>query len=303
MKKFSNAFTLIELLVVIAIIAILAAILFPVFATAREKARQTSCASNLKQLGIGLVQYCQDYDENLPFGTHPQLGNREQGWAGEIYPYVKSTGVFACPDDQTVPDATPGANTTVQNCPVLGGTPWNTISYALNMAFLYGVVTPVTSPTGALLSQALWTSPSRTVLLMEVSGSEAQLTWPGETQSPSNDGLGGSVSMYGVVPSGAVGPLQQTGVLGSTAGNGGNVVGTASDDQASLTGRHGSGSNFLLCDGHVKFLQGNKVSEGVAAPNPNQAETASNGPYWCGAGTAVSTNALGGTTVATFSPI
>ena len=64
-----SGFTLIELLVVIAIIAILAAILFPVFAKAREKARQSSCLSNVKQIMLGVLQYCQDYDENLPIGT------------------------------------------------------------------------------------------------------------------------------------------------------------------------------------------------------------------------------------------
>jgi len=65
-----KGFTLIELLVVIAIIAILAAILFPVFARAREKARQTSCLSNVKELGLGLMMYVQDYDECFPYGRH-----------------------------------------------------------------------------------------------------------------------------------------------------------------------------------------------------------------------------------------
>jgi len=92
-----KGFTLIELLVVIAIIAILAAILFPVFAKAREKARETSCASNLKQIGLGLYQYVQDYDELYPDrasggGTFAT----SYGWSTLIYPYVKSDGVFIC---------------------------------------------------------------------------------------------------------------------------------------------------------------------------------------------------------------
>jgi len=88
------AFTLIELLVVIAIIAILAAILFPVFARARENARRSSCQSNLKQIGIGVMQYTQDYDEKyLP---------RENGagqWRALMQPYVKSTQLFKCPSN------------------------------------------------------------------------------------------------------------------------------------------------------------------------------------------------------------
>ena len=100
-----SGFTLIELLLVIAIISLLAAILFPVFATAREKARRTSCASNEKQLGLGLMQYAQDNDENLPSGIFStQAGNwwtPVSGWAGPIYPYVRSVAVFQCPDDQT----------------------------------------------------------------------------------------------------------------------------------------------------------------------------------------------------------
>jgi len=97
-----GGFTLIELLVVIAIIAILAAILFPVFAKAREKARQITCASNLKQLGLAFTQYTQDYDEHF---THGDPWGTAQGWAGQIYPYVKSGGAFSCPDDPTNPNA------------------------------------------------------------------------------------------------------------------------------------------------------------------------------------------------------
>jgi prepilin-type N-terminal cleavage/methylation domain-containing protein len=91
-SKLKSGFTLIELLVVIAIIAILASILFPVFAKAREKARQITCASNEKQMGLAILQYNQDNDESEPAGS----GNNATTWGGEwpiqVYPYVKSTG-------------------------------------------------------------------------------------------------------------------------------------------------------------------------------------------------------------------
>lgn len=112
------AFTLIELLVVIAIIAILAAILFPVFARARENARRASCASNMRQLGLGILQYTQDYDERLPAAMVGEDGkNKTGGWMfysafgsgttdpkfdpaqGSLYPYVKSSQIFVCPSD------------------------------------------------------------------------------------------------------------------------------------------------------------------------------------------------------------
>jgi prepilin-type N-terminal cleavage/methylation domain-containing protein/prepilin-type processing-associated H-X9-DG protein len=94
-----QGFTLIELLVVIAIIAILAAILFPVFAKAREKARQTSCLSNLKQLALGILSYAQDYDERFPMavaGTPPQI----YIFTEIIDPYLKNTQIWQCPSKQ-----------------------------------------------------------------------------------------------------------------------------------------------------------------------------------------------------------
>ena len=90
------AFTLIELLVVIAIIAVLAAILFPVFAQAREKARQTSCLSNLKQLGTAYVMYMQDADETLPLTI---MNGPASSWLNASQPYIKNRGVYRCPSD------------------------------------------------------------------------------------------------------------------------------------------------------------------------------------------------------------
>ncbi|HEY0074414.1 MAG TPA: DUF1559 domain-containing protein, partial [Abditibacteriaceae bacterium] len=101
-----KGFTLIELLVVIAIIALLAAILFPVFARARENARKSSCSNNLKQLAVGVAQYTQDFDEAFPFAWNPVSGSNVCWWQ-LIYPYVKSTQVYSCPSDSS---RIPGGN-------------------------------------------------------------------------------------------------------------------------------------------------------------------------------------------------
>lgn len=106
-KRKKVGFTLVELLTVIAIIAIIAAILFPAFARARENARRASCASNLKQLALGMMQYSQDYDEKMPRFSHGAGFNGSEGynnadgmrWADMILPYVKSVQVYVCPSD------------------------------------------------------------------------------------------------------------------------------------------------------------------------------------------------------------
>ncbi|MFO7947149.1 MAG: DUF1559 domain-containing protein [Armatimonadota bacterium] len=97
MKK--KGFTLIELLVVIAIIAILAAILFPVFARAREKARQSACLSNVKQIMLGIMQYTQDYDEMMPTCWTGESDYLTPYWYHKIEPYVKNTQIFTCPSE------------------------------------------------------------------------------------------------------------------------------------------------------------------------------------------------------------
>jgi prepilin-type N-terminal cleavage/methylation domain-containing protein len=123
--KLRRGFTLIELLVVIAIIAILAAILFPVFAQARAKARQASCLSNLKQVGTGSAMYTQDYDELVipewlntqpdasddpslypgTCGSPADCHDYKRFWPYRIQPYIKNWGVTTCPDDdQDGPD-------------------------------------------------------------------------------------------------------------------------------------------------------------------------------------------------------
>jgi len=96
-----RGFTLIELLVVIAIIAILAAILFPVFARAREKARQTSCLSNEKQIALGVMMYAQDYDETLPayYNFEASVPEGARYWMEVVMPYVKNSQIFVCPSN------------------------------------------------------------------------------------------------------------------------------------------------------------------------------------------------------------
>lgn len=134
-RKENMGFTLIELLVVIAIIAILAAILFPVFAQAREKARSASCSSNLKQISLGLLMYAQDYDEWMPPSECWNCGNGDNlnpytRWFGRMESYVKNKQLYTCPTNVTCVMGTWG------NC----GWAWQVTPDWIGISFGYGRV-------------------------------------------------------------------------------------------------------------------------------------------------------------------
>jgi prepilin-type N-terminal cleavage/methylation domain-containing protein/prepilin-type processing-associated H-X9-DG protein len=274
-KNRTEAFTLIELLVVIAIIAALAAILFPAFSAAREKARQTSCMSNEKQLGLGFMQYVQDNDDYFPCSD-----NNGQGWGGKIYPYVKSTDVYGCPDDPTAPTAN------------------HKVSYASNVN-ICGQGDQYLNGSTVYANDGTIVSGSNTVLLCEITnnvdntGAGPDVTNPAENYTGSASGS--------VAGAGNAGP--------STTFNGsfyatGNIGGYSLTLSSSGLASHSGGANYLAVDGHVKWLQPANVSGGLSAPTSSSAEVHSTN--WDGgtaAGTASMTQEAGNTVALTFSPI
>lgn len=225
------AFTLIELLVVIAIIAILTAILFPVFAQAREKARQSTCTSNQKQVGIAVLQYVQDYDETFPASNFnslpPATGN--SGYQLLLDPYVKA-GVPA--------GSLPGKELSVWVCPNYSGVFPGTAgqsrpssSYAANRT-LFPATAYWESPNG-ILAEIKY--PAQRVLFAEGEGTRY---FTDGNDTGLNDGENGTPIAPGTPGTGSPGTLFD--------GNQGYVFSRT---------RHSGGSNYLFSDGHSKWFK------------------------------------------------
>jgi len=165
-----RAFTLIELLVVIAIIAVLAAILFPIFAQAREKARQTQCASNTRQISTGILMYIQDYDETLAPAAIPSLGPDGILWPELLAPYIKNKQIFLCPDDVNAKAAGTNPN-----------------SYGLNEIVFPDLTDPTALQT-AILTLAAFQKPAETVMLGELgTENDFKTDRPGASKMPAPD--------------------------------------------------------------------------------------------------------------------
>lgn len=232
-----QAFTLIELLVVIAIIAILAAILFPVFGRARENARRSSCQSNLKQIGLGFMQYTQDYDERFPYSGagcgDPGYANG-MGWGASIFPYVKSNQIFTCSSDTTM--------ATSPNVP---------ISYYYNNNIAANI--RFNGADAQALSLASFNATARTVMLWESKDQGANPSNPLECNTPVSNGW----DIRGGNP--------RSGKLDNITHSGVNM-------DANTPAAHFDGSNFLAADGHVKWLKPLSVSAGRQAIESTSAQ-------------------------------
>ncbi len=179
---------MIELLVVIAIIAILAAILFPAFARARENARRASCQSNLKQIGLGILQYTQDYDEKYPMRYYGRPGGGAQqevfSWRRTTFPYTKSSQLYACPSNTQnagfSQDSDPPSMTAVGLNP--NSDPRFPRSYAINGTTDNGGTPP--SEYASSLNLAAVPSTSETILVSEYAYTDAFVNWNGYTVNP-----------------------------------------------------------------------------------------------------------------------
>jgi prepilin-type N-terminal cleavage/methylation domain-containing protein/prepilin-type processing-associated H-X9-DG protein len=226
-----GAFTLIELLVVIAIIAILAAILFPVFAQAREKARQTACLSNTKQIGTAMMLYAQDNDEALPLSVYwPGYATEKRWWLGQIQDYLKSDPVFVCP---SAPDLTPPV--------AFSGTAYaaTALGYGLNSNVC---PTNITGTIATSRSLAEIADSAGTALVLDaeeydgarIAGKNDPLTWGGYRQSPPK------ATGWSWMP-----PSNWTGGNATAYNNAGA--------NRRPFPRHNGGMNVVYADGHAKW--------------------------------------------------
>lgn len=239
-----RGFTLIELLIVISIIAILAAILFPVFARARENARRTSCASNLKQLGLAFAQYTQDYDEQLPInGSTSSAGPGTHSWDVAVAPYsgveVKpgaSPLIFRCPSDTS-------AQTRRSYVMIYNG------MYASDggASGVLGYDNDLKSMVGVKIASI--PQPAETLMLVEMPSSPPGITSSDPTYV--NNSFGNYSNSYAQKTTGP--------------------AGTSNAQDKSMPGKtaHLEGWNYLFCDGHVKWLRPERTTEGGTAHKGN----------------------------------
>jgi prepilin-type N-terminal cleavage/methylation domain-containing protein/prepilin-type processing-associated H-X9-DG protein len=259
-RRLTDGFTLIELLVVIAIIAILAAILFPVFAQAREKARAIACVSNEKQLALAILQYVQDNDETYPIGCGVFAGNQSENWSVSILPYVKSNGVYACLDDSL-------ANTVDPN------NAWQGLreSYAANgLENIYssnnqnclGLICQ--TPAGPSATLASVNSPSSVILLSEVYSSDLEAA-PGNYGGNFTAGFNNIIT--GVPFYVQLAPPNQCGIL---TGSPGTCQAYPNGVNGAVSAHHNGLSNFAFADGHVKAMH----------PEATVPNGSASGPWW-----------------------
>jgi len=233
-----SAFTLIELLVVIAIIAILAAILFPVFTQAREKARQAQCVSNGRQIGTSLSMYTVDYDETLPFCRTPCWPNGwydHPYWHEQIIPYMRNVQIFVCPS--AAPQTQQGGWPWSTSCwPGIWGRPQNNI---LNYyGFNEGIMNDGGWPSGGMGTTriARHVAPAETVVIADAAGDRI---WP--YSGAGNPGIVTHIAYA----NGFWGPGIQCGCPPTV---------TDASAAESVT-RHLGGSILIFADGHAKWYR------------------------------------------------
>ncbi|BCM88250.1 hypothetical protein IAD21_00077 [Abditibacteriota bacterium] len=218
-----KAFTLIELLVVIAIIALLAAILFPAFSSAREAARRASCTSNLRQIGMGMMQYTQDYDEYVPPNeTRPATRAETRCLFELIQPYIKNTQVYICPTSSET------ARINIYN-----DTARLKTSYALNIIYY-------ADPNENLFA---WDTGTKTLAALE----DASGTVFVGDSTPSGTNVESDWNWE---------VLDKTSVFYTT-----QPITFGSTRQGRFEFRHNGGCNFAFMDGHVKWLNIQRAGE------------------------------------------